>query len=300
MQSPFYRNIYAVETADETAFSEGPDIRGRGPPAPSPTPAPPAEEASGSGGGASGQQSGDAPPPPSPAPAAATTTAYTTNNLNQYTRVGTATYAYDKNGNLTSDGSKTYRWDAENRLTGVTIPGVGEGTTSTVVSYAYDDYHRRVKKTVGSTTTYFLWSGDRLLAEYAGDGTLTRRYLYAGGFAPAQVQDISGSANTAYDVHTDRLDTARLLTNRTGAAVWRSRHRAFGRPTSRAIPTATVPSSRSPSASPASTRTRRRGFTTTGIATTIPIAGGICQPIRSDRQITLTSTSTRAAIRSAL
>ena len=197
------------------------------PPAPSPAPAPPAEEASGSGGGASGQQSGDTSPAPSaPTP---TTTAYTTNNLNQYTRVGAANYTHDKNGNLTSDGTRTYRWDAENRLTGVTIPGAGEGAPATTVSYAYDDFHRRVKKTVGSATTYFLWSGDRLLAEYAGDGTLQRRYLYGTGFAPAQVQDVAGATTTSYDVHTDHLDTPRLLTNRTGAVVWTARHRAFGR-----------------------------------------------------------------------
>jgi hypothetical protein len=30
---------------------------------------------------------------------------YTTNGLNQYTQAGTATFAYDPNGNLTSDGS---------------------------------------------------------------------------------------------------------------------------------------------------------------------------------------------------
>ena len=168
-------------------------------------------------------------PAPTPAPTpAATTTAYTTNNLNQYTRVGAATYAYDKNGNLTSDGSNTYRWDAENRLTGVTIPGATDSAPATTVSYAYDDFHRRVKKTVGTATTYFLWSGDRLLAEYAGNGTLKRRYLYAEGFAPVQVHDVAGATTSSYDVHTDHLDTPRLLTNSTGAAVWTSRHRAFG------------------------------------------------------------------------
>ena len=60
-------------------------------------------------------------PAPTPAAPAATTTAYTANNLNQYTRVGTATHTHDKNGNRTSDGTITYRWDAENRLTGAVV-----------------------------------------------------------------------------------------------------------------------------------------------------------------------------------
>ena len=227
-------NRKTVVTTPQAAPAPAPQPAPPAPPAPSPAPpTPPAGGAGGSGpdSAASGQQSGGTPPPAAPAPStpAATTTAYTTNNLNQYTRVGTATYAYGKNGNLTSDGTRTYRWDAENRLVGVTVPGATEGATATTVAYAYDDQHRRVKKTVGTTTTYYLWSGDRLLAEYGGDGTLQRRYLYADGYTPVQVHHITGATTTVYDVHTDHLDTPRLLTNSTGAVVWRSRHQAFGK-----------------------------------------------------------------------
>ena len=94
-------------------------------------------------------------PAPTPAAPAATTTACTANHLDQYTRVGTATHTYGKNGNRTSDGTITYRWDTENRLTGATT--------------------------------------------------------------------------TAYDVHTDHLDTPRLLTSSTGAVVWSSHHEPFGK-----------------------------------------------------------------------
>ena len=213
------------------------------PPAPMPAPSPPTGSAAGTAGaGASEAETSADPPaaPPSPAPTtpptpsptptapAATTTAYTANNLNQYTRVGTATPTYDKNGNPTSDGTITYRWDAENRLTGATVPGAA-GAAATTASYSYDAHHRRVKKTVGTTTTYFLWSGDTLLAEYSGSGTLQRRYLYAEGFAPVQVHDITGTAAAVYDVHIDHLDTPRLLTNSTGTTVWTSHHRAFGK-----------------------------------------------------------------------
>ena len=213
------------------------------PPPPTPSPSPPTGGAAGTAGAGADETetSADslaappspaptAPSTPSPAPAApaATTTAYTANNLNQYTRVGAATPTYDKNGNMTSDGTNTYRWDAENRLTGATVPGAA-GAAATTASYSYDAHHRRVKKTVGTTTTYFLWCGDTLLAEYSGSGTLQRRYLYAEGFAPVQVHDIAGTGTAVYDVHTDHLDTPRLLTNSTGAAVWTSHHRAFGK-----------------------------------------------------------------------
>ena len=215
-------------------------------PPPTPAPSPPPAEGTAAGGtagsGASEAETSADPPaaPPSPAPTtpstpspapaapAATTTAYTANNLNQYTGVGTATYTYDKNGNLTSDGTITYRWDAENRLTGAAVPGAA-GAAATTASYSYDAHHRRVKKTVGTTTTYFLWSGDTLLAEYDASGVLQRRYLYAAGIAPVQVHDIAGATTAIYDVHTDYLETPRLLTNSTGATVWTSRHEAFGK-----------------------------------------------------------------------
>ena len=41
---------------------------------------------------------------------------YTVNGLNQYLSAGTATFGYDGNGNLTSDGSSSYLYDVENRL----------------------------------------------------------------------------------------------------------------------------------------------------------------------------------------
>ncbi len=48
------------------------------------------------------------------------TTPYTTNNLNQYTSIGTASYYYDADGNLVCQqdgaGGATYTYDAENRL----------------------------------------------------------------------------------------------------------------------------------------------------------------------------------------
>jgi hypothetical protein len=41
---------------------------------------------------------------------------YTVNGLNQYTGVGTTSFCYDANGNLTADGSSVYLYDVENRL----------------------------------------------------------------------------------------------------------------------------------------------------------------------------------------
>ena len=72
---------------------------------------------------------------------------YSKNNLNQYTAVNSRSYSYEADGNLKSDGIRTFTWDKKNRMTTVTM-----GTT--IVTYVYDHNDLRVKKTVnvqGST-----------------------------------------------------------------------------------------------------------------------------------------------------
>jgi len=89
----------------------------------------------------------------------------------------------------------------------------------------YEPGGRRISKTVDGTTTYFLWSGRQLIAEYDATGNRTQRYSYLPNrFAPSQMTD----ANGTYQVHTDHLDTPKLLTDATETIVWRSVREAFG------------------------------------------------------------------------
>jgi hypothetical protein len=50
---------------------------------------------------------------------------YSVNGLNQYTAAGPASFAYDLNGNLTSDGPTSYVYDAENRLVTASMSATG-------------------------------------------------------------------------------------------------------------------------------------------------------------------------------
>ena len=56
---------------------------------------------------------------------------YAVNGLNQYTAAGPATFAYDANGNLRSDGSNSYVYDAENRLVSATAPPARSASPTT-------------------------------------------------------------------------------------------------------------------------------------------------------------------------
>jgi RHS repeat-associated protein len=116
----------------------------------------------------------------------------TYNANNQIATWGANTYAMDANGNtLSGDGTKTYKWDAENRL--IEIDYVG-GSNKTV--FTYDAFSRRITtaETVSGTTTPTrnLWCGSRIcqtrtsadavIARYHPEGeyilTGTKKYVY--------------------------------------------------------------------------------------------------------------------------
>ena len=71
---------------------------------------------------------------------------------NQIATFGGSIFAYDANGNLTSDGTNTYSWNARNQLTGI--------SAGSSASFVYDGAARRRSKTVAGATTGFLY--DRL------------------------------------------------------------------------------------------------------------------------------------------
>jgi RHS repeat-associated protein len=97
---------------------------------------------------------------------------YTSNGLDHYSAVGGTSFAYDTDGNLTSDGVNSYVYDVENRLVSATIGG-----TSATLRY---DPLGRLYEVNGSATgiTRFLNDGDDLVAEYNSSGTLLRRYVH--------------------------------------------------------------------------------------------------------------------------
>jgi RHS repeat-associated protein len=153
-------------------------------------------------------------------PAAAPSTVnYTANALNQYTAVGAVTPTYNANGNLTSDGTFTFGYDVENRLTSA----VGAGNTA---AYTYDAQGRRKTKTVNGTTTVFVTdAGNREVLEYDGaSGAILRWYAYglgsndvlnqmnvAAATRATLVPDIQGSAIAALDSGSGSLGKAGYL-----------------------------------------------------------------------------------------
>jgi len=91
-------------------------------------------------------------------PTAASGNAFNADNA--MTAFNGATLSYDANGNLTSDGTNAYTWDARNHLT-----AISGGSTA---SFVYDAFGRRMQKTVNGTLTQFLYDRSNSVQEVQG------------------------------------------------------------------------------------------------------------------------------------
>ncbi|WP_372846049.1 RHS repeat domain-containing protein, partial [Pontiella sp.] len=115
-------------------------------------------------------------------------TAYTPNELNQYTAItggSVASPTYDDDGNMTGDGIFTYTWNGENRL-------VMASNATTVVEYAYDYMGRMFRRKVSSwngsehqvsSIHSHLWDGWNVIAETESNqqSEIVNRQFYVWG-----------------------------------------------------------------------------------------------------------------------
>jgi len=102
-----------------------------------------------------------------------TTNSYTLNAIG----ASSVTLTFDANGNMTSDGTNSYSWDAENRLLQITYPGSGNNS-----QFAFDPFGRNVKieeRSGGSLTStkQFVWCGSRRCEERDAGGSVTRLFF---------------------------------------------------------------------------------------------------------------------------
>ncbi len=118
------------------------------------------------------------------------------------------TFTFDASGNVTGDGTRTFEWDAENRLL-----AVKQGIT-TLASFSYDGEGRRDTKTAGGVTTTYVYDGPHIIEERSGGGTV--RYAYGNGVDDVLAKE--EATDTFYYVK-DHLKIIRQVTNASGAVV---------------------------------------------------------------------------------
>jgi RHS repeat-associated protein len=135
---------------------------------------------------------------------------------NQLLTFGTQALTYDANGSLIGDGVNTYTWDARNRL--VAINGA-----SLTASFGYDALGRRWNKSIGGTSTQFLYDGLNPLQEQ-GAGTAANLLT---GLAIDEYLTRTDAAGTRTFL-TDALESTVALTDDTGAVQTQYTYEPFG------------------------------------------------------------------------
>jgi RHS repeat-associated protein len=151
------------------------------------------------------------------------TTEYITNNMNQYTTVGTAVCTYDADGNLVRkvDGTEVtcYSYDAENRLIQVETP---DG----VWTYEYDAFGNRVATSHDGVRVEYLTDPIGLVSvvgEYQGSSGASTRYTYGLGL----VSKATASSNPSY-YDFDGNGNCAALTGQAGSVLNRYEYDPFG------------------------------------------------------------------------
>jgi len=130
------------------------------------------------------------------------------------------TFTYDANGNLTSDGARTFEWDARNQLVAVTV-----GTHR--AEFSYDGKQRRVRtvekeNSVIQSDTKVIWCQAAICEDRAGDGVDVTRRLFADG------EEVEGVTRF---FTRDHLGSVREVTNASGTVLGRFDFDPWGRRT---------------------------------------------------------------------
>jgi RHS repeat-associated protein len=147
---------------------------------------------------------------------------YSVNGLNQYVAAGPATFAYDANGNLSSDGSTGFVYDAENRL--VSASGAKNASLS------YDPLGRLSQIMSGATTTRFLYDGDELVAEYDGAGNLLRRYVHGASVDDPQIWYEGSTLSTRRFLYADHHGSVVAISDNGGLSLATNSYDPWGIP----------------------------------------------------------------------
>ncbi|MER9934333.1 RHS repeat-associated core domain-containing protein [Mesorhizobium sp. M0088] len=127
------------------------------------------------------------------------------------TSVGANAMAYDANGNLTSDGSRTLVWDEANRLKTVTL-------ASNTVNLAYGPDGARAKKSSSFATTLYPDASVEIDPATPGAEIYTR-YPHP---------DIKVTGTTKAFLHRDHLASVRMVTDALGAIAEATNYATYG------------------------------------------------------------------------
>lgn len=145
------------------------------------------------------------------------------NGLNQLTDENGDAFTYDDRGSLINAGvtNYDYGYDIYNQLT-----AVGGNTLE------YDAAGRLSKVTSAAGVTQFLYDGNALIAEYDGNGNLTRRYVDGPGVDDALVwyEDAVITDTARRYLIPDQRGSIVLVTDNAGLVIEQNKYDPYGEP----------------------------------------------------------------------
>ena len=127
----------------------------------------------------------------------------------------TRTYGYDNAGNTTSFTGVSFTYNNRGRMKSSTKSGV-------TTNYTYNALGQLIKK--GTGTLYYYDEAGHILGVYNSSGTLIEEIVWLGDIPLATLRPKAGGGIDIYYIHTDHLNTPRLIT----ASVGRQRALALG------------------------------------------------------------------------
>jgi RHS repeat-associated protein len=136
---------------------------------------------------------------------------------NELTRWGGKTLRYDGNGNLASDGTHTYKWNARNQL--------AQMAGGTAASLGYDAFGRRISTTEGAKITSYLLDGQNVIEQISGRGPQKASILEGPGVNQYYTYSFGGERSS---ILTDGLGSTLALAGNRGKLQTRYTYDPYG------------------------------------------------------------------------
>lgn len=131
----------------------------------------------------------------------------------------TRTYGYDDAGNTTSFDEITFTYNNRGRMKSSTKNGV-------TTNYTYNALGQFIKKS--ASALYYYDDAGHILGVYSGSGALTEEIVWLGDIPLATLRPKAGGGVDVYYIHSDHLNTPRLITDASNNARWRWDADPFG------------------------------------------------------------------------
>ena len=143
-----------------------------------------------------------------------------TNKLASATGEKALSFNYDNNGNTTSENTKQFIYNQNQRLTQVTDGG------NVLGEYIYNGMGQRAEKWIPSQNKCTIFHHNQngfIITESSSAGTIRADYVYLNGQPLAKLEGTS-----VYYYHNDHLGTPMVMTDENATVVWEGEYLPFG------------------------------------------------------------------------